>query len=63
LPDGETVGVANINRATLEIHNITSLPSKDDLIINAEAYIENKARANLTMRFDYDKPYFTFTAK
>lgn len=63
LPDGETVGLANINRATLEIHNITSLPTKDDLTINAEAYIENKAKATVVLTFNYGKPYFTFTAR
>jgi hypothetical protein len=51
LPDGETVGVANINRATLEMHNITSLPTTDKLTINAEAFIENKAKATVVLTF------------
>ena len=63
LPDGETVGIANINRATLEMQNVTSLPSKDKLTINAEAYIENKAKATVALTFDYSKPYFTFNAR
>jgi hypothetical protein len=63
LPDGETVGLANINRATLEMTNITSLPSENNLSINAEAYIENKAKATVNITFDYGKPYFTFNAR
>jgi hypothetical protein len=63
LPDGVTIGKANINRATLEIDNLTSMPSNDKLTIKAEAFIENKARANVTLKFNYDQPLFTFSAK
>lgn len=63
LPDGETIGLANINRATLEMQNVTSLPTQEKLTINAEAYVENKAKATVALTFDYSKPYFTFVAR
>src|SRR6185436_5276486 len=34
---------ANVNRATLEVKNITNLSSSEPLMLNANAYIENKA--------------------
>ena len=57
-PDG-SYGKANINRATLNVKNITSLPSDEMLTLNADAYIENKAHANLSLSFSYQQPQFS----
>jgi hypothetical protein len=56
-PDGG-YAKANINRATLDVKNITTLPSDELLTANADAYIENKAHANVTLSFDYNKQQF-----
>ena len=53
-PDG-SYGKANINRATLNAKNITNLPSKEMLTLNADAYIENKAHAILSLSFNYQR--------
>jgi hypothetical protein len=52
-------GKANINRATLNVKNITSLPSGKMLTLNADAYIENKAHASLSLSFSYLEPQFS----
>jgi len=57
-PDGN-YGQANINRATLNVENITTSPSDKPLTVNANAYIENKARANVSFSFSYDQPQFS----
>ena len=57
-PDGN-YGQANINRATLNVENITTLPSHKPLTANANAYIENKAPANVSFSFSYDQPQFS----
>lgn len=51
---------ANINRATLEVKNITNLPSNQMLVMKADAYVENKAHFNLVLNFNYLKPQFSF---
>lgn len=56
-PDG-SFGRANINRATLTVKNITTFPTNERLTVNADAYIENKAHANVTLSFDYTQPQF-----
>ena len=61
-PDG-SFGKANINRATVNVKNITTLPSDKPLTIDADAYIENKARANVSFSFDYDAPHFSVDGK
>ena len=61
-PNGDN-GKANINRATLDIKNITSLPSKDRLEINADAYIENAAHAQVRLSFNYNLPQFSLNGK
>jgi hypothetical protein len=57
-PDGG-IGKANLNRATVTIENVTSMPSNKMLTIKADAYIENAAHAFLQFRFDYNKPQFS----
>jgi hypothetical protein len=59
-PDG-SYSTANINRATLEVKNITNISSNDVLMLNANAYIENKAHFNLSLGFNYLEPQFSFT--
>jgi hypothetical protein len=51
-PDGSTA-TANLNRATLEVKNITNISFNEVLMIKANAYIENKAHLNLSLGFDY----------
>ncbi len=50
---------ANINRATVSAKNITNLVPYEVLTVNADAYIENKAHANLTLGFSYLKPEYS----
>jgi len=58
LKPGGGYGRANINRATLNVKNITTLPSGEPLTVNADAYIENKAHANVTLSFNYNQPQY-----
>jgi len=51
---------ANVNRATLEVKNITNLSSAEALSVKADAFIENKAHVNLTLGFSYAQPQFSF---
>ena len=61
-PDG-SYATANINRATLEVKNITNLSSRDVLMMNANAYIENKAHFNISLGFSYLEPQFSFDGR
>ena len=61
-PDG-SYSTANINRATLEVKNITNLSSKDLLTLTVNAYIENKAHFNLNLGFSYLEPQFSFNGR
>jgi hypothetical protein len=54
---------ANINRATLEVKNITNLSSSEPLMLNANAYIENKAHFNLSLGFSYSEPHFSLNGR
>ena len=51
---------ANVNRATIEVKNITNLSSAEVLSVKADAYIENKAHVNLSLGFSYTQPQFSF---
>lgn len=61
-PDG-SYATANVNRATLEVKNITNLSSSEPLMLNANAYIENKAHFNLSLGFSYTEPHFTLNGR
>src|SRR5688572_2234726 len=61
-PDGN-IATANLNRATLEVKNITNLSFNEALMIKANAYIENKAHLNLSLGFDYINPQFSFDGR
>jgi hypothetical protein len=58
-----SIATANLNRATLEVKNITNLSSNEGLMIKANAYIENKAHLNLSLGFDYLNPQFSFDGR
>ena len=62
IPDGNTA-TANLNRATLEVKNITNISFNEVLMIKANAYIENKAHLNLSLGFDYLNPQFSFDGR
>lgn len=57
-----SMAIANLNRAELEVKNITNLSNKV-LMIKANAYIENKAHLNLSLGFDYLNPQFNFDGR
>jgi hypothetical protein len=57
-PDS-TYARVNINRGTAEVKNITNLQDKEVLLLNANAYIDNKVNFNLNLGFSYLKPEFT----
>ena len=61
-PDG-SYATANINRASVEVKNITNLSSAELLQLNANAYIENKAHFNLGLGFSYVAPQFSFDGR
>jgi hypothetical protein len=61
-PDG-SYATANVNRGTLEVKNITNLSYSDPLMLNANAYIENKAHLNLSLGFSYLQPQFSFNGR
>src|SRR5436190_2319804 len=61
-PDGN-IATANLDRATLEVKNITTFSSNAELAIKANAYIENKARLNLSLGFNYRDPQFSFDGR
>jgi hypothetical protein len=58
-PDSTNAKV-NIQRATMEVKNVTNLSPDEKLVMIADLYIENKAHAKLTLQFDYKKPQFRF---
>ena len=49
-----------IHRGSVEVRNITNLPSQRGLFLNADAYIEDKAHVKLNLEFNYLKPQFSF---
>ena len=52
------IGKVNINRGTLDIYNVTNMPTSEPLKIEADAYVENVAHAYLQLNFSYDKPQY-----
>ncbi len=56
-PDS-SFAIANINKATMNVENITNIDTKKPLVLNADAYLENKVRFQVTLEFDYFKPEF-----
>jgi hypothetical protein len=58
-PDS-TEAKVKITKAKLEVTNITNLSAKDDLVMQADAHINDKAHFTATLNFSYKKPQFTF---
>jgi hypothetical protein len=61
-PDG-SYAIANINRGTIDVQNITNLSSGEPLTLRAVAYIENKAQLNINLGFSYQQPQFTYSGR
>ena len=61
-PDG-SYAAANIHRASVEVKNITNLSSAEPLLLNANAYLENKAHFYLSLGFSYTEPRFNFDGR
>jgi hypothetical protein len=59
-PD-KTRGVANVNKATFKIGNITNINTTQPLSLKTDAYLEGKVRFFMSFNFDYDKPGFSFS--
>lgn len=57
-PDS-SYATANINKATLSVENLTNINTKQPLLINADAFLENKVRFQVILGFDYEKPEFS----
>lgn len=58
-PDG-TDATVKINRAKLEVNNVTNLAPKEKLEINADAFINGKVRFTSKLAFSYSNPQFSF---
>jgi hypothetical protein len=58
-PDS-SYATANINRAKLNVENITNTNTSKKLSMKADAFLENKVRFQLSLGFDYHKPEFSF---
>jgi len=61
-PDG-SIGKANIKRGTLDIENVTNLPTTEKLNIRADAFLENTAHVYLKLEFNYDKSQYSLDGK
>ncbi len=60
--DGKYARVV-ISHGTLQAKNITNLPSKSSLTLNATGFVENKAPISLTAAFSYLQPQFSFSCR
>ena len=58
-PDS-TYAKVKINKAKLEVINITNLNPTDVLVMQADAYIDGKAHFKAALTFSYQKPQFSF---
>lgn len=58
-PDS-TYATINITRGNLVMKNITNQSVENDLVIDANAYINDKAKFKANVQFSYKKPHFTF---
>jgi len=57
-PDGN-YATANLNRGQLIAENITNINTGKELLMNADAYLENKVLFHLRLGFDYNHPKFS----
>lgn len=58
-PDS-TMAMVNITKATLDITNVTNQGAGDKLVMQADAFINDKARFRVHLSFYYAKPQFDF---
>lgn len=58
-PD-KSLAKVSISRATLNVENITNLDPNASLMIDADAYIEDKVHFKTSLTFEYLKPQFSF---
>jgi hypothetical protein len=58
-PDS-TYAKVKITKAKLEVKNITNLSTTDGLVMQADAYINDKAHFKAGLTFSYRKPQFSF---
>jgi hypothetical protein len=58
-PDGSEAKV-KINKAKVEVHNLTNLAPKEKLEIYADANINGKVRFTASLAFSYSQPQFSF---
>ncbi len=58
-PDSTNAKVS-INKATLDVKNITNLSKQNGLLINADAFINGKVHFMAGLEFSYQKPQFSF---
>jgi hypothetical protein len=58
-PDS-TLAKVSITKATLEVMNITNLKPQTNLVMKADAYVNDKAHFKAGLTFYYSKPQFDF---
>lgn len=58
-PDGSEAKV-KINKAKVEVHNLTNLAPKEKLEMYADAHINGKVRFTAALAFSYSQPQFSF---
>jgi len=58
-PDDDLAKVS-LTRANLEVSNITNLDAEGDLVIQADAFINDQAHFKAGLKFNYSKPQFNF---
>ena len=60
--DGVPANV-NLNRGVVHFRNITNLKPDEELLINAEAFIEDKVKFNARVGFSYSTPQITLNVR
>jgi hypothetical protein len=53
----------NLNRVSVIVKNITTLPTIQKLVLKGTAYLENKVPFNLALGFDYQRTEFSIDVK
>lgn len=61
-PDGALAKV-HITRGTAELKNITNLAPKEELYLQAVGFLADVVQVNLDLKFNYNKPQFTFEGR
>ncbi|MDI1323977.1 MAG: DUF748 domain-containing protein [Algoriphagus sp.] len=58
-PDG-TIAKVHITNATADVKNITNLAPNEELLLDAVAYLAEKVKVSLGLKFSYLNPQFSF---